>query len=256
MAAHAEHAPDVYGRELPIVRDLGVGPTMAAAVGGDRLYTIGRGTLRVFDLADPAQPKPLGELGGLGNTRQITVADGVAYITSREDGEPGYGEGHGLESYSLADPAKPKFVSRIKTPPFYHLGNDMWSVQVAGDYAFLADTHNGIFVVNVADLTKSRFVAHRQLPVVPERSLPGYVGGLALAKDHVYVAGGWTDLHVVAAHSPASPGGSTSTALAATARFPLATSAWLSSVAGMPCSIRARRSRQRSCPCAAFPMSP
>jgi len=338
------HPEDVYGRQLSIVKDMGVGPTMAARVVGRTLYSIGRGNLRVFDVANPADPKPLGMLGGLGATRQIEVENQVAYVTSREDGvfivdvsdprkprllchydpievatgmdvsgnvmfvacrshgvelvdvsdpekprhlstartgeaqsvevrngfayvgvwgsrelvvvdvrnarkpeitarcpldgngdgvavrgeyvyvatghhsrarrkpypaegDPGYGCGHGLEIYRITDPAHPQVVSRIKTPPFYRIGNDMWGVKIAGDYAFVHDTHNGLFVVDISDPERPSFVAHRQLDYADVRMpkymgggpLPGFVGGLALGDGFVYAAGGWTDLHVIAA---------------------------------------------------------
>lgn len=344
------HLGELYGKELPIVRDMGVGPTMATRVVGRTLYSIGRGTLHVFDIADPADPKPLGNLDGLGATRQIEIENQVAYITSREDGvfivdvadpqkprllchydpievatgmdvsgdvmfvacrshgvelvdvsdsakprhlstartgeaqsvevcngfayvgvwgsrelvvvdvrntrkptitarcpldgngdgvavrggcvyvatghhsrarrksypapsDPGYGCGHGLEIFRITDPAKPTFVSRIKMPPFYRIGNDMWGVKLAGNYAFVHDTHNGIFVVDISDPEQPSFVAHRQLDYADVRMpkymgtgpLPGFVGGLALGDGFVYVAGGWTDLHVVAAAGLAAP---------------------------------------------------
>jgi len=347
----------VYGRELPIVKDLGIGPTMAARVVGERLYTIGRGKLHVFDLSDPSAPTVLGKLGGLGNTRQIAVRGGVAYITAREDGvfivdvrdasrpkllchydpievatgvdvsgdvlfvacrshgvqlvdvsepckplhlgvartgeaqsiavrngyayvgvwgtselvvvdarnprepriaarcpldgygdgvavrgdtvyvatghhsrarrkrppregDPGYGCGHGLEIYDVSDPAVPKFASRVKTPSFYQIGNDMWSVKLAGRFAFLADTYNGVFVVDVSEREKPFFVAHKRLPqrvtrkqlsgkepvlAQTAKQLPAYVGGLALGPGVVYVAGGATDLHVLGAPGLAAP---------------------------------------------------
>jgi hypothetical protein len=330
-----------YGVELARVRGLGIGPTMAAAVAGDRLFTVGRGTLRAFDIAVPADPKLLGSLDGLGWTRQIAVTGDVAYVSSRpygvfivsvrdprrpellshfdsigvaigiavagpvlfvactshgvemvdvsdprrprhlgtartgeaqsvavhdgyayvgvwgsselvvvdarnprapaitarcpldgygdgvavrgslvfvatghhsrtaprtKPGDPGYGHGHGLEIFDISDPAKPVFVSRVKTPPFYRLGNDMWSVRAVGEHAFVADTYNGIFVVNVADPAKPRFVGHWQLPrVAADGGVPDFAGGLALARDHVYVAGGGTDLHVLAAPGLAMP---------------------------------------------------
>lgn len=344
------HPVEVYGEVLPIVKDMGVGPTMAARVVDQTLYSIGRGKLHVFDIADPADPKPLGELDGLGATRQIEVENQVAYITSREDGvfivdvsgpdeprllchydpievatgmdvsgdvmfvacrshgvelvdisdpekprhlstartgeaqsvevrngfayvgvwgsrelvvvdvrnarkpmitarlpldgngdgvtvrgeyvyvatghhsrvrrksypapgDPGFGHGHGLEIFRITDPVKPEFVSRIKTPPFYRIGNDMWGVKIAGNYAFVHDTHNGIFVVDISDPEQPSFVAHRQLDYADVRmpkymgagALPGFVGGLALGDGFVYVAGGWTDLHVVAAPGLAAP---------------------------------------------------
>ena len=333
-AAKDGHPQELYGRQLPIVRSLGLGGSMDAAVVGDTLYVVGRRTLCVADIADPAAPRLVGKLTGLGNVRQIEVKDNVAYITAREDGlfvvdvaererprllchydtvelatgialsgdiafvacrhygvelvdvsdprrpahlstvrtgeaqsvvardgilyagvwgsrelvvcdvtdprkptvlakapldgngdgvcvrgrycyvatghhsralrrrekgQPGYGCGHGLEIFDVADPAKPAFVSRIKMPPLYRLGMDMWDVIVAGDHAFVADTYNGVFVVDVANPKAPRFVAHRQLPYVKARRDPSPVGGIALARDHVYVAGVWSDLHVVAA---------------------------------------------------------
>ena len=113
--------------------------------------------------------------------------------------------GAGTHFFDVSDPAKPLFVSRIKTRPFYRIGMDMWDVMVAGDYAFLGDTYNGVFVVDISDLEHPRFVGHRQLAPVPRtidgldtgERLPAPVGGIALAKDTLYVAGAWTDLHVV-----------------------------------------------------------
>mgnify|MGYP001067475834 CR=1 FL=1 len=344
------HPEDIYGKALPIERDMGVGPTMAARVAAGTLYSIGRGKLRVFDISNPADPKPVGTLDGLGATRQIEVQNQVAYITSREDGvfivdvrnprkpqllchydaievatgmdvsgdvmfvacrlygvemvdvsdpekprhlstartgeaqsvevrngyayvgvwgsselvvvdvrnprvpkitarcpldgfgdgvavrgehvyvatghhararkksrpaegDAGYGRGHGLEIFRITDPASPTFVARIKTPPFYRIGNDMWGVKIAGDYAFVHDTHNGLFVVDVSNPEKPSFVAHRQLgytgvrmpKYMGTRRLPGFVGGLALADGTIYAAGGWSDLHVVAAPGLAKP---------------------------------------------------
>ena len=341
MTNPAPHPEALYGPELPLVASLGVGPTMAVAVQGERAYFIGRGRLRVADISRPAQPRVLGEIAGLGNTRQIVVDGTTAYVSSREDGvfvvdasdpaaprllchydaiefatglalggrvlfiacrqfgieavdvsdphrprhlsvtrtgeaqsaayhdgylyvgvwgtsemvvvdvhdasrpaitarvpldgfgdgvaihggiayaatghhsrnprakegDPGYGHGHGLELFSLKDPAHPHCLSRVKFPPFYHIGNDMWGVQVVNGHAFVSDTHNGIFVVDVRDPEHPRCVAHRSLPNVPERKLPGFVGGLALARDHINAAGGWTDLPVIAAPGLAAPVG-------------------------------------------------
>ena len=69
---------------LPIVANAGVGPTIDVAIVGERAYSIGRGSLRVLDISKPRFPKVLGKLAGLGNTRQLVVRNGVAYIGSRE----------------------------------------------------------------------------------------------------------------------------------------------------------------------------
>ncbi|HUT94336.1 MAG TPA: hypothetical protein VMY37_33055 [Thermoguttaceae bacterium] len=332
-----------FGPELPIVRSLELGGSMDAAVEGDTLYVIGRGNLHVADVSDPAAPRIVGRLTNLGNTRQIEVHRGVAYVTAREDGlfivdvkkpdspallchydtielatgialsgdvafvacrtagvelvdvseprrpvhlstvrtgeaqsvvarngflyagvwgsrelvicdvrdpyrpavisktpldgygdgvavrgkycfvatghhargwrrddgegdaSPQYGAGHGLEIFDVGEPAKPVFVSRVKTRRFYRIGMDMWDVMIAGDYAFLGDTYNGVFVVDISNIERPRLVGHRQLAPMPRtidgletgERLPAPVGGIALAKDTLYVAGAWTDLHVV-----------------------------------------------------------
>lgn len=325
--------------ELPVLGTLGAGPCMDAVVEGDRLYAIGRGKLHIADLSEPKKTRLLATLNGLGNTRQIVVDDGVAYISSREDGvyivdisepgrptllchydsielatglalagdvlfvaqriygveqvdvsdpanprhlstvrtgeaqsvtyhdgylyagiwarsevvvvdmrdarvprivkrvkldgfgdgvevrngylyaatghhsreahakegDPGFGRGHGLEIFDLSDPVSPTFVGRIKFPPFYHIGYDMWSVSVVDGHAFVADTHNGIFVVDVRDPSRPEIVAHHGLPVPEGREVPAFYGGLAVGDGVIYGAGGWTDLHVLAAPDLARP---------------------------------------------------
>lgn len=112
-----------YGRELPLAGHLGSGPTTAVAVQGPRLYAIGQQTLRIADISDPARPRVLGALGGLGSVRQIVVAREVAYITSREDG---------LFIVSVKDPAAPKLLC--------HYDTIEWATGVAfsGDVLFIA----------------------------------------------------------------------------------------------------------------------
>jgi len=337
----AESVDRDFGPELPILRKLGLGGSMDATVEGDTLYIIGRGKLHVADISQPAQPRIIGRLTNLGNTRQVEIHRGVAYVTAREDGlfvidvsnrkapallchydsielatgialsgdvafiacrtagvelvdisnprrpvhlstvrtgeaqsvvarngvlyagvwgsrelvicdvsdpyrptvisktpldgygdgvavrgnycfvatghhargwrrdegdaSPQYGAGHGLEIFDVSDPARPQFVSRIKTRRFYRIGMDMWDVMLVGDYAFLGDTYNGVFVIDISDIKEPRFVGHRQLAPVPRtidgldtgESLPAPVGGIALAKDRLFVAGAWTDLHVL-----------------------------------------------------------
>lgn len=326
-------------RDLPITGSLGSGPAMDVALSGDRMIVIGGGKLHVADASDPARPRILGTLGGLGNTRQVVAGGDVAYVGSREDGlfvvdvsnaanprlinhydtiefatglalagdvlfvalrqfgvelvdvsqpsqpkylgvartgeaqsvayhdghlyagvwgssevvtvdvrdpraprivsrtpldgygdgldvrdgflyaatghhsrephqsegDPGYGRGHGLEIFDLKDPAKPAFMSRVKFPPFYTIGNDMWGVSVVDGHAFVADTHNGVFVVDVKDPRHPVILSHRRLPVPEGKHIPDCVGGLAVGRGHIYAAGASTDLHVIAAPELARP---------------------------------------------------
>jgi hypothetical protein len=114
-------------------------------------------------------------------------------------GDPGYGNGHGMEIYSLVDPTTPEFVSRVKFPSGYDIHHDLWSVTVANGHAFVADTINGVFVVDVRDLQQPRIVRHWKAPLRKSAKGPNYVAGLIPAKNHIYVAAGRSDLHVLAA---------------------------------------------------------
>lgn len=122
-----------------------------------------------------------------------------------KEGDPGFGHGHGLEIFSLADPAKPTFLARIKMPPLYEMGMDMWSVTATDKYAFLADTYNGVFVIDASDPENPAVVARRRLPLVKAKKRPDPVGGLAVMKDLVYVAGAWSGLYVLDASGLATP---------------------------------------------------
>lgn len=324
---------------LPIVGSLGTGPAMDVAVEGNRAFVIGRGKLHVVDISEPAKPSVLGSIDGLGNTRQIVVSKGLAYVSARESGlfivdtrtspptliahydsielatgvavagdvlfiaqrhygvelvdvsdprrprhlstvrtgeaqsiayhdgmlytgvwgtseivtvdvrdprnprivskvpldgygdgvavhggrlfaatghhsraahakpdDPGFGSGHGLEVFSLADPAQPQFLGRTKFPRFYDLGFDMWDVQVVGTTAFVADTHNGMFVVDVSDPSRPVVVARAELPrPTPQAKHADFVGGFGLVRDYIYAAGGATDLHIIDARGLAHP---------------------------------------------------
>jgi len=114
-------------------------------------------------------------------------------------GDPGFGRGHGLEVLNITNPAQPKPVSRVKFPPSYNIRDDMWSVTIANDHAFVADTHNGVFVLNVKDPLFPKFAGHWPLPKNEEEQLPGFVSGLVPSEGHLYVADGRSDLHVLTA---------------------------------------------------------
>ncbi|MBS0208020.1 MAG: hypothetical protein JSS27_03605 [Planctomycetes bacterium] len=311
---------------------------MDVAVVGDRAFVIGGGKLHVLDIVTPDQPKVLGSLDGLGNTRQIAVSNGVAFVSARESGlfvvdvrdtqpklitrydsiefatgvavaghvlfiaqrqygvelvdvtdvrhprhlstvrtgeaqsiayhdgmlytgvwgssevvtvdvrdplhprlvskapldgygdglavhggllfaatghhsrqphrnpeDAGYGMGHGLELFSLADPAQPKFLGRVKFPRFYAVGLDMWGVKVKGKTAFVSDTHNGMFIVDVSEPAAPRIVSRTELPTPPGKPHADCVGGFGLVKDYIYAAGATTALHIIEAIGVARP---------------------------------------------------
>jgi hypothetical protein len=166
--------------------------------------------LLVADVSDPRQPKLVGEglmdgFGDGGCLRGKYCFAATGHHSRTANKEEGYGKGHGLEIFDVSQPTRPAFVSRVKFPAFYGIFRDMWSARVAGDYCVVADTHNGLFVLNIRDVAKPAIVAHAQLPYVPTSKWFDPVGGVALAEDVIYAAGVDTGLYVVPAPGMASP---------------------------------------------------
>ncbi len=166
--------------------------------------------LLVADVKNPRQPVIVGEapLDGYGDGGCLRGHYGFAatgHHSRAPDKAAAEGKGHGLDIFDVSNPAQPVFVSRVKFPALYSIFNDMWEARVAGDHCVVADTHNGLFVVNIRDVTKPVIVAQAQLPVVQKWKLPDSVGGVALAEGVIYAAGIGTGLYVVPAPGLAHP---------------------------------------------------
>jgi hypothetical protein len=165
------------------------------------------------DVRDPRHPRIVSKVPLDGYGDGLAVHGGLLFAATghhsraphRNPEDSGYGMGHGLELFSLADPAGPKFLGRVKFPRFYAIGLDMWGVKVVGKTAFVSDTHNGMFVVDVSDPTMPRIVARTELPTPPGRPHADCVAGFGLVKDYIYAAGATTSLHIIEAKEIARP---------------------------------------------------
>jgi len=160
--------------------------------------------LLVADVSDPRRPALVAEApldgygdGGCLSGKYCFAATG--HHSRTRDKEQAHGRGHGLEIYDVSQPAQPAFVSRVKFPALYSIFQDMWSARVGGGHCVVADTYNGLFVVDVRDVARPIIVAHAQLPVVPSGEHYDPVGGVALGEGVVYAAGIYTGLYVVPA---------------------------------------------------------
>lgn len=173
---------------------------------GDWLYagTWSEKALAIINVSQPSKPElvktiPLdGKGDGLdvsGNLLAIATGHHARSKTSPKPGDEAFGRGHGIEFYDISNPADPKRLSTVKFPPFYRIGMDMWGVVLASGHAFVNDTHNGFFLIDVHDPTLPRCIGWSQLPIV--RGDPSPVAGLAVSNDRVFLAGGFDDLHLV-----------------------------------------------------------
>jgi hypothetical protein len=213
-----------HARHLSTVR---VGEAQSVAARDGYLYAGVWATreLVVCDVRNPRRPVRAGraDLDGFGDG--VALRGSLCFVATGHhsrvsgggrpaEGQPAYGTGHGLEIFDISRPAEPRFLSRVKMPARYRIFMDMWGVKVSGRYAFVHDTYNGMFVVDVSDPARPKFAGHRRLPDVPakgegyipaEGTVPSPAAGLAVGRGFVYVAGGYSDLHVVSAPGLASP---------------------------------------------------
>ena len=173
------------------------------------LYTGVHGAkyLVTTDVRDPRKPVITSrvELDGQGDGIYvqgdklfISTGNRSRVMPNREKNDPGYGTGHGLEIYELTDPAKPRFVSRVKFDKLYTYP-DLWNVEVSGDYAFCSDTVNGMYIVDVKNIEKPKISGHFPVSDLGKNKQDNYSGGLAVVDDYIYVAGGKSDLHIIEA---------------------------------------------------------
>ena len=99
------------------------------------LVSAGRGNLMIHRLGENGVPVLVSELGGLGDSRQISVSEGFAYVTARADG---------LYICDLRNPEKPALAGRIDTLELAtgvcaadgvlavtnrHMGCELWDVR-------------------------------------------------------------------------------------------------------------------------------
>ena len=327
--------PAVYGPALAYEKVENTSGCAAMVVGGDILYSIGRGALTTYDVSTPAAPKALGTLPGLGSVRQLAVQNGIAYVTARDSGlwlvdvkdpaapkllsrydtvelatgidvagdvafvalrvygvelvdvsnparpehlcvfktreaqsvkyhdqkmyigdwnsgeitiadvsnprmpklvsltqldgygdgidlrdnicfaatghhakndptNDGYGRGHGVEIYDISDVAKPRKIAGVKFPQLYNGYRDFWTPRATASHLFVADTHNGVFALDISTLSAPRFIGHLRLPLTRATyaykqtcQLPDAVAGIAVGDGVLYVAGSQTGLYVV-----------------------------------------------------------
>jgi hypothetical protein len=192
-----------YPRHLSTVR---TGEAQSICVRDGVLYVgvWGSAELVICDVSNPYEPSVISRAPLEGYGDGVDVRGDYCYIATghhirrvphREPEDPGYGRGHGLEIVNVKDPRRPQFVGRVKFPPFYRLGMDMWNVQATDRYAFVADTYNGAFVVDIKDPPNPRVRYHRGLPFIHDRNNPSPAAGLTVGDDGLFVAGAWSDVH-------------------------------------------------------------
>ncbi len=165
--------------------------------------------VQVLDVRDPRNPVTVagGDLGGFGDG--IALSEGICFaatgLNARGSSDNALGgDGHGLDLFRIEGNSL-RHLSRIAFPRLLVKSNDFWSVRISGRTAFVADTHNGVFRVDVTDPSHPKITGCIVLPEIaridvrPEGQVsirvPDCAGSIALGNGVLYIAGEKTGLH-------------------------------------------------------------
>lgn len=204
------------------------GEAQSACFDGDYMY-VGdwmNKRVHVFDISDARHPVNVSVFPVDGYADGVYARDGYCYVATGHHSArlknrrkyynytyvvpqmfaDGYGCGHGLEIFDVSDAYNPEYVSSVKFPPLYASGFDTWLVTVSGSYAYVSDTFNGLFVIDISRKSNPAFAGYYRLPPMTEpqpasppslQALSCPITGIALANGHIMAAGYKTGLHVL-----------------------------------------------------------
>ena len=171
----------------------------------------GRGRVTVFDAHDMSNIRPVAwpELYGYGDGvwlqgdylyaarghhslhRKVTGGIAISEDDKAKSGSPdsGYGMGHGLDIFDIRDPKAPRRVGAVDYPPFYARGLDMWTPRTSGNLLFAAQTHNGLFAVDITDKAQPKVLDRWLAPSAKNPDWPSFcIGSVAVGDGAVYAA--------------------------------------------------------------------
>ena len=156
----------------------------------------GVGQVTVFDAHDMRDIREVGRLDLHGFGDGLEIAGGRLYCSTGHDalrrpdlkGDEVIGRGRGLDIFDLSDPARARPVGRVNFPRFLPRNSDFWTVRVACGLAFCADSHNGLFAVDVRDPAKPKLLDRFCVPYAKQPDWPSAaISSLAVGKGCVYV---------------------------------------------------------------------
>ena len=169
-------AQRVYGVELFDVTDprhprsmgrLKTGEAQSAVFFGRGRIAVGdwgTGKALIGDVSDPASPRLIGvcRLSGLGDG--VAVRGDLLFVATGHKFRHSGTNGHGLEIFDISDPGKPVPVSRTDFPLNKESVPDWWQVLVTDRHAFVADSFNGVYIIDIADVKAPKIKDHLFLP--------------------------------------------------------------------------------------------
>ena len=159
--------------------------------------------MTILDVTNPRQPSEISitKLSGYGDG--LAVGGNYCYAATGHHARLGKPEekknnGHGLDVIDITNLKSPKITGSIRFPAFFGRGMDFWTVRLSGQTAVVADSHNGVFLLNVSDPKHPVAVGQIRLPEPLKRSdnRPDAASSIAIGDGVVYVTGARSGLFV------------------------------------------------------------
>lgn len=171
------------------------------------LYTgeWGASKISAIDVSDPYHPEFLCQkpLGGYGDGVDVCgdICCAATGLNKMPEKSHTAGDGHGIDVFRLNKKGIPEHISRLDFPILQTRSCDFWSVRICGKTAFVGDTFNGVFQVDLTKPEKPEITGRFELPrrtIIDAHKIiqrPDAVGSLAIGKGMLYVIGVKTGLH-------------------------------------------------------------
>ena len=131
-------------------------------VDGNYLYVAVYGQKRadIYDISNLSEPQLLKQIDLDGACSGLFVRENILYAatglnSSNEYTNPfcyGKGTGNGMEIYDISDKTNPIHLSTVKAQGRMWIDlNDVWDIQVSGNYAYLTNMFNGLYIYDISD---------------------------------------------------------------------------------------------------------
>ncbi len=138
--------------------------------------------LQVIDIADPQQPRIVGNLATPGAALGIAVKGSHAYVADQRSG---------VQVIDVTNPMQPVIVAKVVTP------GTSWGVAIDGNHAYIAAAESGLLVIDISNPATPRIVASVDTPKA--------VLGVTIRGDRAYAAGIGSGVCVVDITAPEHP---------------------------------------------------
>jgi hypothetical protein len=153
------------------------GSVAVSVICGAQSSTVANGFTYSIDLGQ--NMRLLGQIGGKVNA--VAVSGNTAF----------YGESSGLVAVNVANPSAPVVLGRVPLP------GKISGIEVAGSYAYVANSSCGLQIVDVSIPSSMRLVGYVDTP--------SWASGVTLQDQYAYVADGYSGLQIVDVSDPRRP---------------------------------------------------